>query len=119
MLLQTSQNDMSFKYTDMEITKNAHKKVSWHSCDIRRSVAHNYNKNLCEKHYEKKKYMTKTNKGTIVIAKFHKMTNISYFRICTMQYNILHFQSPTSGYALHVCDTIYYTFNHLLHFQLK
>ena len=109
MLLQTSQNDMSFKNTDMEITqKNAHKKDSWHSCDIRRSVAH-YNKNLCEKNYEKKKNLTKTNIGTIVIAKFHNMTNISYFRICTMQYNILHFQSPTSGFAL--CDTIYYTFN--------
>jgi hypothetical protein len=112
LLLQTSQNDMSFKNTDMEITqKNVHKKDSWHSCDIRRSVAHNYNKNLCEKNYEKKKNLTKTNIGTIVIAKFHKMTKISYYRICTMRYNILHFQSPTSGYALHVCDTIYYTVN--------
>ena len=61
---------MSFKNTDMEITtvfswkqqlyqkvwhkKNAHKKDTWHSCDIRRRVAHNYDKNLCEKNYEKK-----------------------------------------------------------------
>ena len=60
---------------------------------------------------KKKKNLTKTNIGTIVIAKFHKMTKISYYRICTMRYNILHFQSPTSGYALHVCDTIYYTVN--------
>ena len=95
MLLQTSQNDVTLKNIDMEITKNAHKKDSWHICDIRRSVAHNYNKNLCEKHYEKKKYMTKTNKGTIVIAKFHTKWQIF----------------PTSGYAL--CNTIYYTFNHL------
>jgi hypothetical protein len=87
LLLQTSQNDMSFKNTDMEITqKNAHKKDSWHSYDIRRSVAHNYNKNLCEKNYEKKKNLTKTIIGTIVIAKFHKMSKISYFRICAIQY---------------------------------
>ena len=102
MLLQTSQNDMSFKNTDMEITKNAHKKDSWHICDIRRSVAHNYNKHLCEKNYEKKN-LTKTNIGTIVIPKFTKWQK--YPTSGYARYNILRFQSPTSGYAL--CDTIY------------
>ena len=40
---------MSFKNTDMEITKSAHKKDSRHRCDIRRSVAHNQDTNICER----------------------------------------------------------------------
>ena len=42
--------------------KNTHKRDSWHSCDIRRSIAHNYDNNLCEKIYggkmwQKQKYV--------------------------------------------------------------
>ena len=112
LLLQTSQNDMSFKNTDMEITqKNAHKKDSWHSYDIRRSVAHNYNKNLCEKNYEKKKKFDKNkyrcncnckisqNDKYILLQDMHyaiqyTTLSITYFGICTtrMWYNILHCQ---------------------------
>ena len=51
--------------------------------------------------------MTKTNKGTIVIAKFHKMTKISYFRICAIQYttlSITYFRICTMRYNIQISN---------------